>query len=385
MHKKRLILFLDMAIRTSQDMAMGIARYFKSRPDWTLHIEPGFSAKRLLETGLQENLSGISGIVVQSLYSERLGNYLKNLKMPVIAALDKKVPKCINIIADEELIAQSAYETLLQSGFKNFAFYGYSNQTFSISRRKSFTRKLKSEGISPFDYQDDYYEHMFTWSWDTEKLSDWLAALPKPICIMCCCDHTAFRLVNTCKEIGINIPEKVAVLSVGDNRLICSLNNPEISSITVDFEHAGYLAAEALERSVEQKTRKTELVLSPPKYVTKRHSTDILITPDQEVTKAIRYIHGSAENLISVADVVGVTNNSRRHLERKFKEIFKRTIYQEIRRVKVEQIAKMLLDTNLTVSEISYNLGYMGDSHIRRYFKAETGMTPTQYRNKSRK
>jgi LacI family transcriptional regulator len=383
MDQKRLILFFDMSI--SHHLASGVVRYFKGHSEWTLHVEPGFSTTRLPQMNLQDNLSGISGILIQTQYSQTLERYLEKLKIPVIAAIDKKVANCINVMADEELISQNAYDTLSQIGFSNFAFYGYSNKIFSINRRKTFVKKLKSAGITPYTYQDDYYDHMVTWSWDAEKLSGWLKSLPKPIGIMCCCDHTAFRLVNTCKESGINIPEKVAVLSVGDNRLICSLNNPEISSITLDFEHAGYLAAEKLEKAVGKKAAKTELILVPPKYVSKRHSTDILITPDEEVTKAIRYIHGSAENLISVEDVVGVTNNSRRHLERKFKEIFKRTIYQEIRRVKVEQIAKMLLDTNLTVSEISYNLGYMGDSHIRRYFKAETGMTPTQYRNKSRK
>ncbi|AQQ70357.1 Xylose operon regulatory protein [Limihaloglobus sulfuriphilus] len=383
MHQKRLILFFDMSI--SHHLASGVVRYFKNHTDWTLHVEPGFSTTRLPEMNLQDNLSGISGILVQTQYSPVLEKYLQNLKLPVIAAIDKKVANCINVIADEELISQNAYETLSQIGFSNFAFYGYSNKIFSINRRKTFVKKLKAAGITPHTYQDDYYDHMVTWSWDAEKLSDWLKSLPKPVGIMCCCDHTAFRLVNTCKELGIDIPERVAVLSVGDNRLICSLNNPEISSITMDFEQSGYLAAELLQKAAQKKTRKTELVLVPPKYVSKRHSTDILITPDSEVTKAIRYIHSSAGNLTSVADVVRITNNSRRHLERKFKEIFKRTIYQEIRRVKVEHIARMLLDTNLTVSEISYTLGYMGDSHIRRYFKAETGMTPTQYRNKSRK
>jgi LacI family transcriptional regulator len=385
MAQKRLVLFLDMAIRTSQDLVKGVVNYFKSRDDWTLHIEPGFSSKELHKLDITETFSGISALLVQSLYSPEMEDFIKKLKIPVITAMDKKVPGCINILADEQNIAEMAHKTLTESGFENLAFYGYTNQIFSINRRKHFTELLKSNGKEVLQYHDDYYEHLFTWAWDTEKLSNWLKSLPKPVGIMCCCDHTAFRLVNTCKETGIRIPEQISVLSVGDNELICSLNNPEISSITMDFEHAGYLAAQSLNSVFEKGSFKPDVILAESKYVTKRHSTDILITPNDEVTKAIRYIHNNIDNLTGVSDVVKVTGLSRRHLERRFKEIFNRTIYEEIRRVRVQQIAKLLLDTNLTVSEISYTLGYMGDSHIRRYFKAETGLTPLEYRKKSRK
>jgi len=385
MAQKRLVLFLDMSIRTSQDLVKGVVRYFKSHDDWTLHIEPGFSVKQLPGINIADTLTGVSAVLIQSLHTMELENFVKKLKIPVIAAVDKKISGCINILSDESKIAETAYSALVENGFENLAFYGYRNQIFSTERRKAFTKKLKSANLTVNEYQDDYYEHLFTWSLDTEKLTQWLKDLPKPIGIMCCCDHTAFRLVNTCKEIGIRIPEQVAVLSVGDNNLICSLNNPEISSITMDFEHAGYIGAEMLEKAADEKKKTTKHILVPPKYVSKRHSTDILITPNDEVTKAIRYIHNNIDNLTGVSDVLKVTSLSRRHLERRFKEIFNRTIYEEIRRVRVQQITKLLLDTNLTVSEIAYTLGYMGDSHIRRYFKAETGLTPLEFRKKTRK
>lgn len=379
MAQKRLVLFLDMAM---QDVVKGVVNYFKSHDNWTLHIEPSFSVKELYKKDIAYTFSGVSAVFIQSLHSAELEKFIKKLKMPVIAALDKTISGCINIIADEDKIAELAYKTLTESGFENLAFYGYSNQIFSNNRRKSFIKVLKANKKPIYQYHDDYYEHLVTWAWDAEKLSKWLLSLPKPIGIMCCCDHTAFRLVNTCNELGIPIPEQTSVLSVGDNSLICSLNNPEISSIAMDFEYAGFLGAEMLKKVVDKQEKHTCTILASPKYVTKRHSTDILITPNDEVTKAIRYIHSNPNNLIGVADVLKVTGLSRRHLERKFKEIFNKTIYEEIRRVRVQQIIKLLLDTNLTISEISYTLGYMGDSHIRRYFKAETGITPRQYRKK---
>lgn len=49
----------------------------------------------------------------------------------------------------------------------------------------------------------------------------------------------------------------------------------------------------------------------------------------------------------------------------------------------INEISNLLLDAKLIISEMSCWLDYMCDSHIRRHFKSEIGMTPSQYRKKS--
>nr|MCR5712008.1 helix-turn-helix domain-containing protein [Prevotella sp.] len=46
--------------------------------------------------------------------------------------------------------------------------------------------------------------------------------------------------------------------------------------------------------------------------------------------------------------------------------------------------AKMLLDSHqhLTIQQISHRLGFTEQSSFSRYFKANTGMTPSEYRRK---
>ncbi|NLH71678.1 MAG: helix-turn-helix domain-containing protein, partial [Verrucomicrobia bacterium] len=57
-------------------------------------------------------------------------------------------------------------------------------------------------------------------------------------------------------------------------------------------------------------------------------------------------------------------------------------VLSEIRRIRVNQICRMLVETNRPISEIAIALGYTGPEHIARYFRREMGTTPLAYRRK---
>ncbi len=60
--------------------------------------------------------------------------------------------------------------------------------------------------------------------------------------------------------------------------------------------------------------------------------------------------------------------------------VLNRSVLGEIRRVRIEQVARMLVETNLPISRIASNLGYSGVENIARYFRSEKGMSPLAYR-----
>ncbi|MHC4104166.1 MAG: helix-turn-helix transcriptional regulator [Planctomycetota bacterium] len=94
------------------------------------------------------------------------------------------------------------------------------------------------------------------------------------------------------------------------------------------------------------------------------------------------FIIHNAKQSIRVSDVVDATALSRRVLERRFRNLVGRSIHDEIRRVRVEQIILLLLETNLSVSKIAFALGYPGIDHIARYFRGEKGISLRAYRKK---
>ncbi|MFZ1290693.1 MAG: AraC family transcriptional regulator, partial [Melioribacteraceae bacterium] len=106
---------------------------------------------------------------------------------------------------------------------------------------------------------------------------------------------------------------------------------------------------------------------------------------DKEVADAIRFIRNNAKNKIQIKDVVNQTCLGRRSLENRFKKTTHRTISQEIRRVRTEMIKRMLIETNLSVSEITSMFDFTGIEHIARYFRKENGLSLIQFRKLSQK
>ncbi len=63
----------------------------------------------------------------------------------------------------------------------------------------------------------------------------------------------------------------------------------------------------------------------------------------------------------------------------------RRTIEKFFIAQKVEHVKELLNYGQLTVSEIAYRTGYSSVPHLSRQFKRETGLTPTQYRQRPTK
>jgi LacI family transcriptional regulator len=170
------------------------------------------------------------------------------------------------------------------------------------------------------------------------------------------------------------------VLGVDNDVLVCDLADPPISSIALNTEGAGYEAARLLDRLMQGVRMAGQVIPVAPTHIVTRMSTDMLAVTDPEVAAALRFIRRHANRLIQVDDVVEATATSRRILEKRFKAILRRSVHQEIRRIRVHGIVQLLVDTDLSVTDIAAHCGFDGVEHIARYFRKETGTSLREYR-----
>jgi len=96
----------------------------------------------------------------------------------------------------------------------------------------------------------------------------------------------------------------------------------------------------------------------------------------------VRFIRQHSREMIQVNNIVDATALSCRALEQRFRKALGRSVNDEIRRVRANQVAQMLVKTNLSISQIALALGYPGIKHIARCFRREKGMSPLAYRKK---
>lgn len=67
-------------------------------------------------------------------------------------------------------------------------------------------------------------------------------------------------------------------------------------------------------------------------------------------------------------------------LKRNFRKIFGTTPHAYLRRKKLELVRTYIQDTDLTIAEISYRVGYSDPAHLTNAFRKHFGMTPSAMR-----
>ena len=200
--------------------------------------------------------------------------------------------------------------------------------------------------------------------------------------VFCCTDDFALLTQEACVAAGLHIPEEVALIGVGNDESICELARVSQSSVRLNIRRGGYDAARYLARMLQGDEPPLEDVVIEALGVVARPSTDAAETRDPEVAKAISFIRGRVNSPVEVEEVVAQTGLSRRRLYDRFREATGKSIFSYIRDRRLENFARLLLETNLTVSEIAYGMGEESDTNVARLFKKHFGLTPVAYRRK---
>jgi LacI family transcriptional regulator len=180
------------------------------------------------------------------------------------------------------------------------------------------------------------------------------------------------------------VPEDVAVVGVDEDRLLCSLANPPLSSVAFNLEQAGYQAAELLAGLMEGRITQTQRIMVEPLWVIPRRSTDMIAVEDPHVAAALRFIRDNARRPIGVDDVVEQVSVARRSLEIRFCRSLGRSIRQEIERVRLAWTKQLLLETNLPVWKIAETSGFGSTARLNAVFRREAGITLAEYRRRGR-
>jgi LacI family transcriptional regulator len=251
---------------------------------------------------------------------------------------------------------------------------------WSFERGQSFQQSVAASGFVTHFYQQPKEPEKRTWENELTIMADWLAKLPKPVGLMTCNDDRAQQIIEACKIANLHVPEQIAVVGVDNDELVCELSEPPLSSVVLNAERAGYEAAELLDQLMAGEKMVGQTIWARPSRVVTRKSTDILAIEDKDVADAIRFIRENAKKAIQVDDVVRATAISRRVLEKRFRKEVGRSIFGEIKRNRTDLIARMLLETDWSVSQIALKSGFSNIDHFSRYFRQEMGIRPLAFR-----
>lgn len=334
---------------------------------------------------------GVDGIIGR-IQSAKMAEKLLASGLPIIGidlpeeqfARHNLLPKVSEVRADSQKAGQLAAEHFLERGFWNFAFCGYEGRVWSRHRQEGFCARLAEAGFSCQIYQPPSMKQGLSWKRELPSVTAWLKSLPQPVALMTCNDLRGRQVLEACLLAKLNVPEKVAVVGVDNDSLVCNLSNPPLSSVAVNLSQAGYQAAELLDGLMRRKQHRPERLLAEALWVVPRRSSDVIATEDVHVAAALRFIRDHAREPIGVDDVVEAAGVSRRGLEIRFQQVLGRSIRGEVERTRLALTKQLLVETNLSGERIAELSGFCGLSYLSTVFRRDSGMTLTEFRRRMR-
>ncbi len=376
--RRSVALLIETSNAYARGVLEGVIEYMRGREPWSVFLPEQERAARPARWFADWRGDGIIARIESEAVAELVGQ--KNLPVVDVSAA-RHVPNIPWVETDDQAIAALAASHLIERGFKNLAYVGDAGFNWSLWREQHFSQAVTAAQCRYFCHAsiprlDDAY------SWDAEKegLGRWLKSIPKPVGIMACYDIKAQQVLDVCRELGLAVPEQVAVIGADNDMLLCNLSDPPLTSVIPNSRRAGFEAAQLLDRMMSGDQVALDPVLVKPLGIETRQSTDILAIDDSDVAAAVRYIREYACDGINVSDLLKHSTLSRRVLESRFRKILGCTPHQEIMRQRMTRVKQMLQETDLPLCTIAERTGFEHTEYLTVAFKRETNLTPSQFR-----
>ena len=277
------------------------------------------------------------------------------------------------VIQDSGALGTIAAHELLSLDCAAYAFIDHPESPFwSRERHASFEAAVNLNGHSLAVWKDD----------GSVSLADFISAQPKPLGIFAANDFISEQVLQTCHHLGLVLPDDVALMGVDNDKLVCEVTRPTLTSIQPNAESAGWMGVELLARKLADPTLAGVHLRYDPGHLIRRQSTLRLKRHDSRVGTALETLRRTNGN-ISRDEIFGILGDSRRNAEIRFKRATGHTILEEVHAQRIAAAQEMLLARELRIGEIAARCGFKSEATFRRVFADAVGMSARAWQQKN--
>lgn len=284
-----------------------------------------------------------------------------------------------SVSADQAAIARLAASHFRNRGFRRFAYYLRSDQPGDRGRMESFRSEVAALGGTLTIL--DATGHGAGGSLARARwLGRQLRHLEKPVGVLAEIDDYAIEVVGAATDAGLEIPEEVAVLGVGNDELRCPFAPVPLSSVNDNACGIGQQACLLLERLMGGSPAPAAAITVQPLGVVTRRSTDIVAVEHQQVAAALKAVREKYREPLTAEGIIAHVPMSRRRLHDAFLRVIGRSVADEVTRLRVEHAKRLLAETAEKQAHVAAQCGFRTDARLVLVFTRVTGMTPGEYR-----
>ncbi|MEQ1825682.1 MAG: DNA-binding transcriptional regulator [Pirellula sp.] len=385
--RKAVALLVETSNAYARGLLEGIAEYQRERDNWSIFLpeqERGAAPPTWLRSWKGDG-------VIARIETPVIAHSVSRLRVPIVDLSSSRGIKNVPWVeTDDAAIAKLAFEHLYERGFRQFAFCGPQGFNWSKWRCEHFESECRRAEVEVQSFQTESPFRSHRTNSAHDQLVAWLKSLPKPVGMLCAYDIQAQIVLDICRNLGIPVPERIAVVGVDNDAILCDLCHPSLTSIEPDARGAGYAAAKLLDqlmnsrgrvlRTTNTRARQATSLLLKPIGIVQRQSTEVTAVSDSNVAEAIRFIRNHACDGIQVSDVLFHVARSRRSLESQFLKATGKTPHEMILSVRLSRVHQLLTQSDLTLEEVADRCGFEHPEYMSVVFKRHFGSSPGRFR-----
>lgn len=287
------------------------------------------------------------------------------------------------VVCDEAAVAKAAFCELssgLPPAYAVISHWPARGTPWARSRVNAFRALCRAGGKPCRVFPERRGENAAT---RAARLTAWVAALPLHCAVFAVSDYAIQDdIARAFAAAGRSLPRTATLVGVdaaevpGDSAIAA-----DVSSVRIDFELSGFLAAKSL---TEQPNRLKAPPSFGPLLVERRKSTRGRGRREPWILDAVEAIRRKACDGLTAAALISNYPVSKRLFNLRFREAMGHSVHDEIIQVRLESVFSLLSGTDTPVGAIADMSGFGSAVELRQIFKARTEMSMTEWRARRR-
>ena len=297
--------------------------------------------------------------------------WLNRLRQRNVAVVDigltgsRQVPRTV---VDNAAVAALAYAFLRERGWQSFiALGGWGKSRMLIERVDAFARLATAEGLAC----------------DQIQIEDLRPRLGQGrVAIFAAQDVLGAQAQAVARDLGLRVPEDIAILGVDNNDLVCEALPVPLASVDTDQEGLGVAAAERLARLLAGHHDEGALVRHPPRGVVARASAEAFGTDHPGLQAALALARQNpACGVRALALAAGLSPQG---LDLAFHRDLGLAPGTFLRRQRL-RVAEDALAAGASLEDAAARAGLATASGLCALMRRERGVTPAQWRTREQR
>ncbi|HZJ82932.1 MAG TPA: AraC family transcriptional regulator [Clostridia bacterium] len=112
-----------------------------------------------------------------------------------------------------------------------------------------------------------------------------------------------------------------------------------------------------------------------------KHFTSDFSKTTYQFSKMVEWIKANVNRPLTVSEIADTFNYNANYLSNLFRDKTGYSLVKFINKSKISKAKELLLETDKTIKEIAFDLGFSDDKYFLKVFKMYMDMTPSEYRN----